>query len=74
MFIKKTLSLLYSISAEKYTTGTVNHKKKSLDLNLVMMIKHVISYIRYIHDDIFIILYIDRKVHRWRSKSQKKNH
>ena len=28
MFIKKTLSLLYSISAEKYTTGTVNHKKK----------------------------------------------
>ena len=34
------------------------------------MIKHVISYIKHTYVDIFIILYIDEKVHHWHKIAQ----
>ena len=71
VFIKKTLSILYSILTRKYTTGVLNHKKitrfESSD------VKHAIYILGYRYDDMFIVLYIDMKVHYWYVKSQKKS-
>ena len=54
----------------KYTAGALNYTKKKITRFKSSDVQQAISYIRHTYDDMFIILYINMKVHHWRKIAQ----